>query len=232
MPSLANVPAPAASPGATRSVQQVGERCAATRGSRAASAQQATFGASATPGGSFDNCQGDAVASGGSVVLETSVVGPAVRSIGRLDVNTSGNRERTLASGREGVLGATAYGSGPDARPAGIFGLFNARFTDGAAAGPPPGRTTTGALRDERVQGSGLDARLPLRARHACLHRRTSGGRLTNDDRNCSVTGDPDMHNLLEFQQARDSCTAPAGQELSSCPSSACTETNGHATSG
>ena len=41
----------------------------------------------------------------------------------------------TVATGRDGVWSATAYGSATTARPAGIFGGFNAHFTDGHAAG-------------------------------------------------------------------------------------------------
>ena len=41
---------------------------------------------------------------------------------------------RTVATGRDGEWSATAYGD-TDARPTGIFGGFNAHFTDGHAAG-------------------------------------------------------------------------------------------------
>ena len=46
---------------------------------------------------------------------------------------------KTVASGRNGVWSATAYGpeqvGGDDQRPTGIFGIFNAHFSDGHAAG-------------------------------------------------------------------------------------------------
>ena len=41
---------------------------------------------------------------------------------------------KTVATGRDGVWSATAYGTA-GSRPTGIFGGFNAHFSDGHAAG-------------------------------------------------------------------------------------------------
>ena len=74
-------------------------------------------------GGTVDNFQGNAVDSTWSVILErTAVVTGAVAA------------GLTTATGRNGAWSATSYGT-DTARPVGIFGGFNAHFSDGHAAG-------------------------------------------------------------------------------------------------
>ena len=83
----------------------------------------AKFGTSPMLGGMIDNFQGAAVDSTWSVKLtETAFTGAAV---------TNGVAD---ASGQDGEWSATGYGANGE-RPAGIFGGFNAHFTDGHAAG-------------------------------------------------------------------------------------------------
>ena len=92
----------------------------------------ATFGDNPTLGGTIDNFQSDnmyAVDSNWSVELQ---VRPFGGSFASTDAATSG---RTIASGQDGRWSATAYGSGATVRPTGIFGGFNAHFSDGHAAG-------------------------------------------------------------------------------------------------
>ena len=79
-------------------------------------------------GGTIDNFQGNAVGSGWSVKLRDTPV---------TDDGTITPGE-TIATGQDGVWTGTAYGAdGADAavRPTGIYGGFNAHFTDGRAAG-------------------------------------------------------------------------------------------------
>ena len=88
----------------------------------------ATFGTAPTIGGTIDNFRSEnagAVDSDWSVnLLTTGFTGAAVAS-------TAG---RTTASGQDGEWQANSYGvSG--ARPTGIYGGFNAHFSDGHAAG-------------------------------------------------------------------------------------------------
>ena len=85
---------------------------------------KATFGPSATLGGTVTDFQGPATDANWSVELQ-------VRSF---TTNTTFEDGRTVATGRDGVWTATAYGE-DDERPTGIFGGFNAHFTDGHAAG-------------------------------------------------------------------------------------------------
>ena len=86
----------------------------------------AKFGDTPFLGGKVSNFQGDAVNSGWSVTLtEAAVTSGGVGDTGR----TSG-----YAAGQAGKWSATSYGKN-GARPMGIFGGFNAHFTDGAAAG-------------------------------------------------------------------------------------------------
>ena len=91
----------------------------------------ATFGASPTLGGTIDNFKSDnmyAVDPNWTVELQ-------VRSFnGEFDGGSAANSGRTIASGQDGAWSAAAYGNASE-RPEGIFGGFNAHFTDGAAAG-------------------------------------------------------------------------------------------------
>ena len=75
-------------------------------------------------GGTVDNFQGNAVDPLWTVRFE------------RTEVNTDGEvtAGRTVASGRDGIWTADSYGA-EAARPVGIFGGFNAHFSDGHAAG-------------------------------------------------------------------------------------------------
>ena len=87
---------------------------------------QATFGASPMLGGDVNNFQGDAVNSNWSVTLEKRAF-----TAGAI-ADTDG---KSLASGQDGYWSASAYGNDTAARPAGIFGEFNAHFLDGDVAG-------------------------------------------------------------------------------------------------
>ena len=81
-------------------------------------------GADVTLGGTIDGFEGNAVDPLWTVELERRMM-PA-------DGNFDNGK--TVASGRNGVWSATAYGA-TGARPTGIFGAFNAHFSDGHAAG-------------------------------------------------------------------------------------------------
>ena len=84
---------------------------------------KATFGESPTLGGTVDNFQGGAVDSSWEVELQVTAFPSAALANGR-----------TVATGRDAVWVAQGYGVA-DERPMGIFGGFNAHFTDGHAAG-------------------------------------------------------------------------------------------------
>ena len=84
----------------------------------------ARFGVNPTLGGTIDNFEGDAVDADWSVELER-------RAFPNEGAFSNG---KTVATGRDGDWSATAYGVA-DQRPTGIFGGFNAHFSDGHAAG-------------------------------------------------------------------------------------------------
>ena len=86
-------------------------------------------GADITLGGTIDNFQGNAVDPDDKWTVELE---RATFTAG--DLAGAGNDGKTVASGRNGVWTATAYGAA-DSRPTGIFGAFNAHFSDGHAAG-------------------------------------------------------------------------------------------------
>ena len=86
----------------------------------------ATFGPNATLGGKISGFEGGAVDSDWSVELQ-------VRAFDGSFVDDTDNG-RTVASGRDGEWTAQAYGVDGE-RPTGIFGGFNAHFSDGHAAG-------------------------------------------------------------------------------------------------
>ena len=78
-----------------------------------------------TLGGMIDNFQGNAMDSAWEVELERKILPNA---------GTFADG-KTVASGRNGVWSASAYGTAADQRPIGVFGTFNAHFSDGHAAG-------------------------------------------------------------------------------------------------
>ena len=82
--------------------------------------------ADVTLGGTIDGFSGNAVDEGWSVELERKTLGG--------DGNFGADDGRTVTSGRDGEWTAQAYGT-ENERPTGIFGGFNAHFTDGHAAG-------------------------------------------------------------------------------------------------
>ena len=84
---------------------------------------KATFGRSPTIGGTVANFQGPATDPNWSVELQTTSFRGAEVDEGR-----------TIATGSDGEWRATGYGAS-GARPTGIFGGFNAHFSDGHAAG-------------------------------------------------------------------------------------------------
>ena len=84
---------------------------------------KATFGPSPTLGGTVTDFRGDATDANRSVELQVTDFDDAIVAAGR-----------TVATGRDGVWTAIAYG-GDGERPTGVFGGFNAHFTDGHAAG-------------------------------------------------------------------------------------------------
>jgi hypothetical protein len=83
---------------------------------------KATFGTDATLAGTVNDFSGDAVGDWTVELLSRGFDG-------------SFDDGRTVATGRDGVWSAQAYGSGPTERPTGIYGGFNAHFSDGHAAG-------------------------------------------------------------------------------------------------
>ena len=83
----------------------------------------ATFGEAATLGGTVSNFEGGATDPDWEVILLTR---------GFADANFATGT--TTASGQDGVWTATAYGDS-GARQTGVFGGFNAHFSDGHAAG-------------------------------------------------------------------------------------------------
>ena len=87
---------------------------------------KATFAATPTLGGTVNDFLGDAVGSGWTVELQSTDFSGGNFSTGR-----------TVGTGRDGVWAAQAYGptDGDEVRPTGIFGGFNAHFSDGHAAG-------------------------------------------------------------------------------------------------
>ena len=82
----------------------------------------ATFGDAPTVSGTVDNFEGTATDSDWSVELLSVTLGTAAAA------------GTTTASGQDGEWSAQAYGAA-DARPTGVFGGFNAHFSDGHAAG-------------------------------------------------------------------------------------------------
>ena len=91
----------------------------------------ATFaGTGSTLGGSINNFQGNAVDP-----LWTVTLNPFTTSDGRVEANVPGTPGGvTEATGQDGTWSADSYGV-DGMRPAGIYGGFNAHFSDGHAAG-------------------------------------------------------------------------------------------------
>jgi hypothetical protein len=84
----------------------------------------ATFGPNARIGGEVDTFEGNAVDSQWEVeLLDVQMFDGAF---------TNG---ATVASGQDGIWTGQAYGDSAEKRPVGIFGSFNAHFSDGHAAG-------------------------------------------------------------------------------------------------
>ena len=83
-----------------------------------------------TLGGTVDGFEGNAVDPLWTVELERKVLPTPAGAF---------EDGKTVTSGRNGVWSATAYGPGPiegeAQRPTGVFGAFNAHFSDGHAAG-------------------------------------------------------------------------------------------------
>ena len=86
-------------------------------------------GADITLGGTIDEFKGNAVDPDDKWTVELE---RATFTGG--DLAGAGNDGKTVASGRNGEWTATAYGADGE-RPSGIFGVFNAHFSDGHAAG-------------------------------------------------------------------------------------------------
>ncbi len=87
---------------------------------------KATFGSSPTIGGTVTNFDGPAADPNWSVELQvTEFTGAAI---------ATGTPGRTIATGRDGEWTAQGYGVAEE-RPTGVFGGFNAHFSDGHAAG-------------------------------------------------------------------------------------------------
>ena len=84
-------------------------------------------GADVTLGGTIDGFEGNAVDSQWTVELERATFTDG-------DLAGANNDGKTGTTGRDGVWTATAYGP-TGKRPTGIFGGFNAHFSDGHAAG-------------------------------------------------------------------------------------------------
>ena len=88
----------------------------------------ATFGTTATLGGKITNFEGDAVDSAWEVTLgNASFDGTLVEADNAVALG--------IGETQGGIWTGTAYGSSNTERPEGIFGHFNAHFTNGSAAG-------------------------------------------------------------------------------------------------
>ena len=87
----------------------------------------AKFGTSPTLEGRVWNFRGSAVDAAWSVELSEQAFGPGSFSDGTTNENPAGTNEGTWT--------ATAYGDDSEKRPAGVYGVFDAYFPDGAAAG-------------------------------------------------------------------------------------------------
>lgn len=88
---------------------------------------EADFDANPTVSGTVDNFQGPATDSSWSVELKEMALA-ATRAGTAGETSTGG-------TGADGVWNQRAYGNDATKRPAGIFGDFNAHWTDGHAAG-------------------------------------------------------------------------------------------------
>ena len=88
----------------------------------------ASFGGTPTVSGTVNNFVGDAANAGWSATLESV-------ALGAVDATSITSTGVVVASGRNGLWGANAYGTADDERPSGIYGGFSAHFTDGDAAG-------------------------------------------------------------------------------------------------
>ena len=84
----------------------------------------AEFGANSTLSGMIDGFSGSAVNENWTVSLDEQAFEAGTLTGGA-----------TTTTGRDGEWSATSYGTVATARPAGIFGGFNAHFSDGHAAG-------------------------------------------------------------------------------------------------
>ena len=91
-----------------------------------------------TLGGTIDGFEGNAVDPMWTVELERRVF-TGDGTGGGTQGSFTDTPGKTVASGRDGEWSATAYGA-QDARPSGIFGVFNAT----SRMGMPPGRTPRG----------------------------------------------------------------------------------------
>ena len=92
---------------------------------------EATFGSTPMLGGTIDNFRAAQGSNPGAVdsSWEVTLMGTTASSSG--GTVTAGVAE---ASGQSGTWSATSYGD-TDMRPAGIYGGFNAHFSDGHVAG-------------------------------------------------------------------------------------------------
>ena len=99
-----------------------------------------TFGDNPTLKGMVSNFRGDGVDTGWSVELKSSAL-----ASGELGAAGTGTNRTVGGDATDGAWTATAWGGAIDdtgtadvdesARPAGVYGAFNAEFTNGAAAG-------------------------------------------------------------------------------------------------
>ena len=84
----------------------------------------AEFGTAPMLGGTINGFQGSAVNSNWTVSLEKGAFAAGTLADGA-----------TITTGRDGEWSAASFGNDNTARPGGIFGGFNAHFSDGHAAG-------------------------------------------------------------------------------------------------
>ena len=87
----------------------------------------AKFGTSPTPAGSVENFRGSAVDSAWAVKFSEQALGSGSFSGGTTNENADGTNEGTWT--------ATANCDDSAKRPAGVYGVFDAYFPDGATAG-------------------------------------------------------------------------------------------------
>ena len=95
----------------------------------------ATFGSSATISGEINNFKGSAVGSWTVTLMGTGTNATAVLDSTAGTVESGAVAKGSGTNANTGRWSGSSYGNDSDKAPAGIYGLFNANFSDGAATG-------------------------------------------------------------------------------------------------